>query len=74
MTTILTYNPRNRIAKTTIDYIKSLGVFTITQTPSSNSKKKQKFADDFRKAVEHGKAFKEGKMEFRSMEDLLNEL
>ena len=33
MTAALTYNPRNQLAQRTLDYIQSLGVFTITPLP-----------------------------------------
>ncbi len=74
MTATLTYNPRNRAARLAMDYIQSLGVFTITPAPSPYIKKKQQFEDEFRTAMKHAKAFREGKMEFRSVDDLLNEL
>ena len=73
MTATLTYNPRNRVARTTMEYIQSLGVFTITPMPTTRSRK-QKFEDEFRTAMKHAKAFREGKMEFRSMDALLSEL
>ena len=73
MTATLTYNPRNRVARTTMEYIQSLGVFTITPQPTTRSRK-QKFEDEFRTAMKHAKAFREGKMEFRSMDALLSEL
>ena len=74
MTATLTYNPRNRVARTTMDYLQSLGVFTITHVPATRSRKKQQFENEFRTAMKHAKAFREGKMEFRSMDDLLGEL
>lgn len=74
MTATLTYNPRNRVARTTMDYIQSLGVFTITTQPTTRSRKKRQFENEFRTAMEHAKAFREGKMEFRSVDDLLSEL
>ena len=74
MTATLTYNPRNRVARKTMDYIQSLGVFTITPMPTTRTRKKQKFEDEFRTAMKHAKAFREGKMEFRSIDELLSEL
>ncbi len=74
MTATLTFNPRNRIAMSTMEYIQSLGVFTITTTPTTRTRKKQQFENEFRTAMKHAKAFREGKMEFRSMDELLNEL
>ena len=74
MTATLTYNPRNHVARTTMEYIQSLGVFTITTQPTIRSRKKRHFEDEFRTAMEHAKAFREGKMEFRSVDDLLNEI
>ena len=74
MTATLTYNPRNRVARKTMDYIQSLGVFTITPMPTARTRKKQKFEDEFRTAMKHAKAFREGKMEFRSIDELLSEL
>ena len=74
MTATITYNPRNRVARTTMEYIQSLGVFTITPLPTTRARKKQQFEDEFRTAMKHAKAFREGKMEFRSMDALLDEL
>ena len=74
MTATVTYNPRNRSARLAMDYIQSLGVFTITPLPTTRTAKKQKFADEFRTAIQHGKDFREGKMEFRTMDAFLNEL
>ena len=74
MTATITYNPRNRSARLAMEYIQSLGVFTITPQPNPHTAKKQRFADEFRTAIQHGKAFREGKMEFRTMDALLNEL
>ena len=73
MTATITYNPRNRSARLAMEYIQALGVFTITPQPTTRSRK-QKFAEEFRTAMEHGKAFREGKMEFRTMDSLLDEL
>ena len=72
MTATLTYNPRNRAARLAMDYIQSLGVFTITQQPTSRRKKKQHFEDEFRTAMKHAKAFRDGDMEFRSVDDFLS--
>lgn len=76
MTATLTYNPRNRAAKLAMDYIQSLGVFTITPVSPRpiRKRKEQQFEDEFRTAMKHAKAFREGKMEFRSMDALLSEL
>ena len=74
MTATVTYNPRNRSARLAMDYIRSLGVFTITPLSTTRASKKQKFAEEFRTAIQHGKDFREGKMEFRTMDALLNEL
>ena len=74
MTATVTYNPRNRSARLAMDYIRSLGVFTITPLPTTRTAKKQTFADEFRTAIQHGKDFREGKMEFRTMDAFLNEL
>ena len=74
MTAAISYNPRNQLAQRTLDYIQSLGVFTITPLPAKRIAKKKKFENEFRTAMEHGKAFREGKMEFRTMDALLNEL
>ena len=74
MTATITYNPRNRSARLAMDYIQSLGVFTITPLPTTRKANKQKFAEEFRTAIQHGKDFREGKMEFRTMDALLSEL
>jgi len=75
MTATVTYNPRNRSARLAMDYIQSLGVFTITPVQTSTrARKQQQFENEFRTAMEHGKAFREGKMAFRTMDALLSEL
>lgn len=74
MTATLTYNPRNRIAQATMEYIRSLGVFTIEPAKPAQTSERQQFEAEFRTAMRHAKAFREGKMEFRSMDALLNEL
>lgn len=74
MTATLTYNPRNRAARLAMEYIQSLGVFTITPLPTTRSKKKQQFEKEFRAAMTHAKAFREGKMEFRSVDSFLSEI
>ena len=58
MTATITYNPRNRSARLAMEYIQALGVFTITPQPTTRSRK-QKFAEEFRTAMEHGKAFRD---------------
>jgi len=74
MTTTLTYNPRNRAARLAMEYIQSLGVFTITPLPTTRSRKKQQFEKEFRTAMKHAKAFRQGEMEFRSVDSFLDEL
>ena len=74
MTATLSYNPRNRVARTTMEYIQSLGVFTITPLPTTRNRKKQRLKNEIRTAMKHAKAFREGEMEFRSMDELLCEL
>ena len=74
MTATISYNPRNRAARLAMDYIQSLGVFVINPLLTTRSRKKQLFEDEFRTAMKHAKAFREGKMEFRSIDELLSEL
>lgn len=50
MTTLsLTYNENNKIAKKTIDYILSLGIFKVEDSISPSKKKTLKAIDDARK-------------------------
>lgn len=42
MTITLSYNPKNRLARTTMDYILSLGVFTLIDKPQAVRKPLQR--------------------------------
>ena len=82
MTATLTYNPRNRVASTTMDYIRSLGVFTITPVVPKTSRKKkevntgvdQQLWSDLMGALKEVKNHHEGKKQMKDAYELLNEL
>jgi len=62
MTTIsLTYNERNTMAQKTIEYILSLGLFSLNQTTSGAKKRTLKAIEDVRagKNVTHCNTFEE---------------
>ena len=79
MLATLSYNPRNRLAQRTLDYILSLGVFRLEDKDlhhkdSVITDNKQQFANDFRTAMKHAKEFRDGNMQFSSIDSLLGEL
>ena len=81
MTATITYNPRNRIAMSTMEYIQSLGVFTITthRTPIKRTKTSDKEVDqqlwsDLKGALREVKSHHEGKQQMQDAYELLNEL
>ena len=71
MTATLRYNPRNKLAQTTLNYILSLGVFEL-QMPVA--KKRSWLADDFRAAMKEVQNADKGLVQLQDAEDLLNEL
>lgn len=71
-TLTLSYNPRNKNAQKTLDYILSLGYFH-KEEPTKKSRKSW-LADDFRGAMKEVKLADEGKIKLGTLEDLLNEL
>ena len=80
MTTTLTYNPRNHIARTTMEYLQSLGVFTITHQPIVRTKKRaakrvdEELMQDLRGALREVKSSIDGKTQMMDAYELLNEL
>ncbi len=82
MTATLTFNPRNRLAMSTMEYIRSLGVFTITtECPKAarrNVKKNQGVDpllwDDLKGALQEVKCHHEGKQQMQDAYEFLNEL
>ena len=82
MTATLTFNPRNRIAMSTMEYIQSLGVFTITterSKPAQRRAKKGKGVDpllwnDLKGALREVKSHHEGKQQMQDAYEFLNEL
>ena len=82
MEATLSYNPRNRIARATFDYIQSLGVFTITPIyPKASQRKKevstgvnQQLWSDLMGALKEVKNHHEGKKQMKDAYELLNEL
>lgn len=81
MTATLTFNPRNRLAVSTLEYIRSLGVFTITTQQPEVARRKakaqgvdQRLWCDLKGALQEVKSHKEGKIQMQDAYELLNEL
>jgi len=82
MTATLTFNPRNRIAMSTLEYIQSLGVFTITthNTGTSRQRKTGKAGVDeqlwgnLKGALREVRDSHDGKRQMQDAYELLNEL
>ena len=82
MTATLTFNPRNRIAMSTMEYIQSLGVFTITTHRPKVTRKRakvnqgvdQQLWSDLKGALHEVKSHHEGKQQMQDAYGLLNEL
>ena len=81
MTAALSYNPRNQLAQRTLEYIQSLGVFTITPLPVVRTRKRtaSKSVDaqlwsDLKGALQEVKDYRNGKIQMKSAEDLFDEL
>ena len=81
MTATITYNPRNRSARLAMEYIQSLGVFTITPLPVSRTRKRAvtnsvdaQLWSDLKGALHEVKDYRNGNIQMKSAEDLFNEL
>lgn len=80
MTATLTYNPRNHVARTTMEYLQSLGVFTITQQPAVRTKKRTakdvdaKLMKNLKGALREVKDSMDGKTQMKDAYELFNEL
>ena len=83
MTAALSYNPRNQLAQRTMEYIQSLGVFTITPLHKESTRAKKRAASksvdaqlwsDLKGALQEVKDYHNGKIQMKSAEDLFNEL
>ena len=82
MTATLTFNPRNRLAMSTMEYIQSLGVFTITTERPKVARKRTKTSQnidqqlwsDLKGALREVKSHHEGKQQMQDAYELLNEL
>ena len=81
MTATLTFNPRNRIAMSTMESIQSLGVFTITterpKTARRSAKIKgvdQQLWNNLKGALREVKSHHEGKQPMQDAYEFLNEL
>ena len=81
MTATLTFNPRNRIAMSTMEYIQSLGVFTITTHRSEGTRRRvankgvdQQLWSDLKGALHEVKSHHEGKQQMQDAYEFLNEL
>ena len=77
-----TFNPRNRLAMSTMEYIRSLGVFTITTEHPKIARKRSKTSPnvdqqlwtDLKGALREVKSHHEGKQQMQDAYELLNEL
>ncbi len=81
MTATLTYNPRNRVARMTMEYLQSLGVFEIKHLPSVRSSRSTakrgvdaELMHDLKGALGEVKASREGKTQMKDAYELFNEL
>ena len=83
MEATISYNPRNRVARATMEYIQSLGVFTVTPIchPKTSQKKKevnagvdQQLWSDLMGALKEVKNHHEGMKQMKDAYELLNEL
>ena len=82
MTAILTFNSRNRLAMSTMEYIQSLGVFTITTHRPKIAHRRTKVNQgvdsqlwsDLKGALREVKNHHEGKQQMQDAYELLNEL
>lgn len=82
MTATLTFNPRNRIAMSTMEYIQSLGVFTITTHRPEVARRRAKVSQgvdqqlwsDLKGALREVKSHHEGKQQMQDAYEFLNEL
>ena len=80
VTATISYNPRNRSARLAMDYIQSLGVFTITPIPTMRAKRTAsvgvdaQLMSDLKGALREVKESKEGKVQMKDAYELLNEL
>ena len=82
MTATLTFNPRNRLAMSTMEYIQSLGVFTITTHRPEKARRRtkvnqgvdQQLWSDLKGALREVKSHHEGKQQMQDAYELLNEL
>lgn len=82
MTATLTFNPRNRLAMSTMEYIRSLGVFTITTERPKIARKRTKTSPnvdqelwtDLKGALREVKNHHDGKQQMQDAYELLNEL
>lgn len=71
-TMTLEYNTRNMLARRTLDYILSLGVFRVAQPKTAE--KTSWLANDFRGAMQEMRDADAGKVQLKDAEELLNEL
>ena len=82
MTATLTFNSRNRLAMSTMEYIRSLGVFTITTHSPEKTRKRARsnqgvdpqLWSDLKGALREVKSSHEGKQHMQDAYELLNEL
>ena len=81
MTATLTFNPRNRLAMSTMEYIQSLGVFTITterplpkhRRTKANKGVDQQLWNDLKGALREVKSQHEGNQQMQDAYEFLNE-
>jgi|GEM_PF-4910417 len=71
-TMTLKYDARNPKARNRVEEIRSWGIFSIVEDKSP--KPRNECIDGFKRAMQEAKRFKEGKLQFRGIEELLCEL
>lgn len=71
-TMVFEYNPLNVVARHIVELLKVSKDITIVN--NSPSKTKGEFTRKFTKAMKNAKAYKEGELEFRNVNCLLDEL
>lgn len=72
MTATLSYNPRNRVAQRTLEYVLSLGVFRLEEPQPK--RKSSWLARDFKAAMKEVRDADNGLVQLKDAEELLNEL
>lgn len=73
-TMVFEYNPLNVVARHIVELLKVSKDITIVNNNSPSKTKEGEFTRKFTKAMKNAKAYKEGELEFRNVNCLLDEL